>query len=98
EGMLRLAEGVAERLSRLSAELLDVVDDSLARAARRADLVPVRQVGLRMAALTEQLRGYVGQRGGGGARTNLSSLVLELSPRLEAALHPAASLSSCSVS
>src|SRR5690606_15894105 len=77
EGMLRLAVG----------------DDSLARAARRADRVPVRQVGRRRAALAEQLRGYVGQRGGGGARTNLSSLVLELSPRLEAALHPAASLS-----
>jgi len=93
EGMLRLAEGVAERLSRLSEELLDVVDESLARAARRPDLVAVRQVGLRMAALTEQLLGYVGRRGGEGARTNLSSLVLELSADLEAELDPAASLS-----
>jgi PAS domain S-box-containing protein len=96
EGMLRIAEGVADRLSRLSAELLDRVDESLTHAARRADRLeaaPIRQVGLRMAALTEQLLGYVGRRPAEGARANLSALVLELSQGLEAELDPAANLS-----
>jgi PAS domain S-box-containing protein len=96
ESLLRLAEGVADRLSRLSAELLDRVDDSLAHAARRAERLepgPIRQVGLGMAALTEQLLGYVGRRRAEGASANLSALVLELSQGLEAGLEPNASLS-----
>jgi len=93
ESMLRLAEGVAERLSRLSTELLDGVDASLTRAARRLEIGPIRQVGLQMAAITEQLLGYVGRRGRDGASTNLSALVVELSQGLEAELDPAASLS-----
>lgn len=95
EGMVRLAEGVADRLSRLSAELLDRVDASLAHATRRAERLepgPIRQVGLGMAALTEQLLGYVGRRPADGARANLSALVLELSQGLEAELEPRVTL------
>jgi PAS domain S-box-containing protein len=96
EGMVRLAEGVADRLSRLSAELLDRVDESLAHASRRAERLepgPIRQVGLGMAALTEQLLAYVGRRPADGARANLSALVLELSQGLEAELEPQVALS-----
>jgi len=96
EGMLRLAEGVADRLSRLSAELLGRVDESLTYATRRAERLepgPIRQVGLGMAALTEQLLGYVGRRRADGASANLSALVLELSQGLEAELEPQATLS-----
>jgi PAS domain S-box-containing protein len=92
ESLLRLAEGVAARLSRLSKELLDGVDASLLRPGGRLEPARVRQVGQRMAALTEQLLGYVGRRGGAGASANLSSLVLDLSQGLEAGLPPQASL------
>jgi PAS domain S-box-containing protein len=92
EGMLRLAEGVAARLRQLSAELLDAVDESLARPGGRLEPARVRQVGQRMAGLTEQLIGYVGRRCGRAAATNLSSLVLELSEGLEAELDSVASL------
>ncbi|MEB2345669.1 MAG: PAS domain S-box protein [Deltaproteobacteria bacterium] len=117
EGMVRLAAGVADRLSRLSTELLDQVDESLARTPRRArrpdpkarpaphearrrslgterlEPGPVRRVGLQMAALTEQLLGYVGRRPAVGASTNLSALVMGLSQGLEAGLEPRVSLS-----
>jgi PAS domain S-box-containing protein len=93
EALLRLAEGVAARLSRLSADLLDAADEALLRPDHRLEPVRVRQVGLRMAALTEQLLGVVGRRCGAAASANLSALVLELSQGLEAELPPSASLS-----
>lgn len=92
ESLFRLAGGVAARLGRLSQELLDGVDASLLRPGGRLDPARVRRVGQRMAALTEQLRGYVGRRSGAGANANLSALVLDLSEGLEATLPPAVSL------
>ncbi len=97
ESLLRLAEGVAQPLRKASRELLEAVDQSLVRGiggAERIDPAPIRRVGLRMAALTDQLLGFVGKRSGmPPVAVNLSALVLELSEGLEAELGPAASLS-----
>ena len=97
ESLLRLAEGVAQPLRQLSRELLEAVDHSLVRGiggGERIDPAPIRRVGLRMAALTDQLLGFVGKRSGAPpVAVNLSALVLELSEALEAELGPAASLS-----
>ena len=82
-------------LSELSAALLETVDASLVRGGRaeRIDAAAIRRVGLRMAALTEQLLGFVGKRGNAGAPVNLSSLVLELSEGLETEIGGVATLS-----
>ncbi|MCL4685577.1 PAS domain S-box protein [Myxococcota bacterium] len=97
ESLLRLAEGIAHSLRKLSRELLEAVDQSLLRrvaGGEPLDPVRVRGVGLRMAALTDQLLGFVGKRGGPpSAATNLSALVLELSQGLDTELGSAASLS-----
>ena len=97
ESLLRLAEGVAHPLRQLSRELLEAVDHSLVRGIRggeRIDPAPIRRVGLRMAALTDQLLGFVGKRGSAPpVAVNLSAIVLELSEGLEAELGRAASLS-----
>ena len=97
EGLLRLAEGVAHPLRQLSQELLEAVDRSLVRGiggGERIDPAPIRRVGLRMAALTDQLLGFVGKRSGRPpVAVHLSALVLELSEDLEAELGTAASLS-----
>lgn len=97
ESLLRLAEGVAQPLRQASRELLEAVDKSLVRGVgggERIDPAPIRRVGLRMAALTDQLLGFVGKRSGTvPVAVNLSALVLELSETLEADLGPAASLS-----
>lgn len=97
ESLLRLAEGVAHPLRQLSRELLEAVDHSLVRGiggGERIDPAPIRRVGLRMAALTDQLLGFVGKRGAAPpAAVNLSALVLELSEGLEAELGRTATLS-----
>lgn len=97
ESLLRLAEGVAHPLRQLSHELLEAVDQSLVRGTgrgERIDPAPIRRVGLRMAALTDQLLGFVGKRSATSlVPVNLSALVLELSEGLDAELGTGASLS-----
>jgi PAS domain S-box-containing protein len=96
ESLFRLAEGVAHQLDELSAALVEAADEALAEprgAARSRGLVAVRAAGLRMAALTEQLLGFVGKRPIEGRPVDLSSLVLEISERLESEIGVRASLS-----
>lgn len=97
ESLLRLAEGVAQPLRRLSSELLEAVDQGVVRVAERGgpfDPGPLRRVGRRIAALTDQLLAFVGKRDDvRPVSVNLSALVLEVSEGLDAELGARASLS-----
>jgi PAS domain S-box-containing protein len=85
ESLYRLAKGVAHELQQLSAELIETVDASVAemRPISGRRLAAVRRVGQRMRELTEQLQGFTGKRRSAGTLVDLSSLVLELSERLD---------------
>jgi PAS domain S-box-containing protein len=85
ESLFRLARGVAHELQLLSADLLESVDASVAemRPISGRRLAAVRRVGQRMRELTEQLQSFTGKRRSAGTLVDLSSVVLELSERLD---------------
>lgn len=94
ESLARIARGVAHQLSALSSAIVDAADRELEEGghASRA-LVAIRTTGLRIAALTEQLRAYAGGARLNPRRISLTQLVLDVSERIESAIPPGVGLS-----
>jgi PAS domain S-box-containing protein len=86
ESLATVAAGVAHRLGELSDAIVGATDRALAEGAaglHPGALQAIRSSGLRMAALTDKLLAFAGRRPGQRRRVDLSSLVVEISDRID---------------
>jgi PAS domain S-box-containing protein len=96
ESLVAVAEGVAHQLAELSSTIVDTADQALTRDSEEDAgdaFLAIRRAGLRVAALTDQLRAFAGKPRVVRRRVDLSQLVIEISERLEGEVRGRATVS-----